>query len=283
VVELPPGAVRVAAEVAGIAAAAGPMGLDERAQALLESLRRVVPFQSGWIGLLDPERRQHVPLVVHGYDERFQDYIASPDVVDEMEMLGLHRGPPLRLRDAPLPPGEIRGWVEYLAPAGFREGLGLPLFTPDGRHLGVLALHTDTAAHPTDAARDLIGALAVTLGHAVDPLRSIAAGARLVQDAVAGVVLTRAGQPLPLPGLPTAPLLAAGSPVLAEVARQLSGGGGSTEFLWPGPGPAPAGHVKITALGCASVPPHHLVAGVALSRPRDLRGLSPVQLQILDE
>jgi DNA-binding CsgD family transcriptional regulator len=198
-----------------------------------------------------------------------------------MEMLGLHRGPPLRLRDSPLPPGEIRGWVEYLAPAGFREGLGLPLFTPDGRHLGVLALHTDTAAHPTDAARDLIGALAVTLGHAVDPLRSIAAGARLVQDATAAVVLTRAGRALLLPGLPTDPLLAAGSPVLAEVARQLSGGGGSTEFLWPGPGPAPTGHVRITALGCASVPPHHLVAGVALSRPRNLRGLSPVQLQIL--
>jgi DNA-binding CsgD family transcriptional regulator len=286
--EPPPAAARVAAEVAAIAAAAGPVSLETRAQELLEALHPVVPFEAGWLGLLDPERREHVPLAVQGYDDRFRGYITGPDIVDEIEMVGLHRPRlPMRVRDSPVPPAEIRSWAEYLQPAGFREALGLPLFSADGRHLGMLTVHTDTPVLPTDAARDLIGALAPTLGHAVDPLRSIAAGACLVQGAATGVVLTRAGRALPLPGLPpapllpTAPLLAAGSPVLAEVARQLAGGGGFAEFLWPGPGPAPAGHVRITALGCASLPPHHLVAVVVLSRVRNLRGLSPVQLQML--
>lgn len=58
-------------EVAAIAAGVGPVGLEERARALLDSLRRVVPFQAGWLGLLDPEHRVHVPLVVQGYEDRF--------------------------------------------------------------------------------------------------------------------------------------------------------------------------------------------------------------------
>jgi hypothetical protein len=36
--------------------------VEERAEACLESLLQVTPFQAGWIGLLDPERREHVLL-----------------------------------------------------------------------------------------------------------------------------------------------------------------------------------------------------------------------------
>jgi hypothetical protein len=50
--------------------------------------------------------------------------------------------------------------VEHLERAGFREGVGVGLFGPDGRHLGVLTLHTKTADHPSDAARDFLGRLA---------------------------------------------------------------------------------------------------------------------------
>ncbi len=66
-------------------------------------------------------------------------------VVAEVELVGMHRaGLPLRLRDSPVPPTETRSWAEYLWPAGFRKCLVVGLHTPDGRHLGVLALHTDT-------------------------------------------------------------------------------------------------------------------------------------------
>jgi hypothetical protein len=116
----------------------------------------------------------------------------------------------------------------------------------------VLTVHTDTPVHPTDAARDLIGAVVPTFGHALDPMRSITAAARLVQGATAGVVVTRAGRLLALPGLPAHPLLTAGSLVLAEVARHLAGDGEYTQFLRPAPGPAPTtGHVRVAALDCA--------------------------------
>lgn len=152
VAKLATGGLQVAVEVAGIAAR--PAGIEERAQALLEPLRRVVPFEAAWLGLLDPERREHVALAFQGSDDRIRARFASPAGVAEVELIGMHRArPPLRLRDSPVPPAELRGWAEYLEPAGFRETLAVGLFTPDGRHLGVLALHTDTAVHPTDAAR----------------------------------------------------------------------------------------------------------------------------------
>jgi hypothetical protein len=47
------------------------------------------------------------------------------------------------------------------------------------------------------------------------------------------------------------------------------------------PGPDPAERARVTVLGCASQPPHHLVAVTTLSRPPNLRELTPVQLQIL--
>jgi DNA-binding CsgD family transcriptional regulator len=279
VAELAPGGLQVAVEVAGIAAT--PAGIKERAQALLEPLHRVVPFQAAWIGLLDPERREQVVLADQGYPDRVLAFFSSPAAVAETELVGLHRaGPPLCLRDFPVPAAELPGWAEYLWPAGFREALVAGLFTPDGRHLGQLALNTDTAAHPTDAARDLIGALAPLLGHAVDPLRSIAAAARLVHGATAGVVLTRARQPLPLPGLPTHPLLREGSALLAVAAR-LADGRAHSMFLCPQAGPDPAGHARVTVLACPTQPPHHLAAAVVVAPPGDLRGLTRRELQIL--
>ena len=281
VAELPPGGPQVAVEVAGIAAA--PASIAERAAALLEPLRRVVPFQGAWIGLLDPERHEHVPLVSPGYDDRLRAFFTSPAAVAEAELVGLHRArPPMCLRAMPVPTEELHSWAEYLWPAGFREILVVGLFAPDGRHLGQLAMHTDTAAHPTDAALDLIGTLAPLLGHAVDPLRTITAAARLVRGATAGVVLTRAGQVLPLPGLGAHPLLGEGSAVLAEAAQRLAEGCAYAVFLCPLPGPeAGAGHVRVTVLACPTQPPHHLVAVVVVAPAPDLRGLTHRELEVL--
>jgi DNA-binding CsgD family transcriptional regulator len=279
VAELPPGGPQVVAEVAGIAAA--PASLEERAAALLESLHPVVPFQAGRIALLDPERRGPVSLVSKGYADPVRAYFESPAVVEEIELIGLSRTrPPVRIRDMPVSPTEVRGWTQYLRPAGFREGLAVGLFAPDDRFLGFLGLSTDTAAHPTDAARDLIGTLAPMIAHAVDPLRTITAAAWLVRGATAGVVLTRSGQALPLPGLGAHPLLGAGSALLAVAAR-LADGRTHAAFLCPYPGSEPAEHVRVSVLGCPTQSPHHLVAAVVLASPPDLRGLTPRELQIL--
>src|SRR3712207_3522436 len=86
-----------------------------------------------------------MPVVSRGYGQAVSDYMTSPANTEEIELLGLtrHRAA-MRLRDLPVPAEHVRGWVEYLRPAGFRGGLAVGLFTPDGRHLGILGLNTDT-------------------------------------------------------------------------------------------------------------------------------------------
>jgi len=281
VAELPAGGLDVAIEVGEIAS--GPGLVQQRAEALLGPLRRVVPFQAAGIYLLDRERRGQVPLVSRGYDEAVREYIASPANTEEIELLGLNRARlPLRVRDLPVPREQVRGWAEYLRPAGFREGLAVGLFAPDGRHLGVLGLNTDTDRHPTEAARDLIGTLAPMIANAVDPLRSITRVAGIVGDAQAGVVLTRARDPLPLPGLPTHPLLDVGSDVLNAAAERLTAGRVYSSFLCPYAAmDAPDGHVRITMLACPLDSPQDMVAVVLVSPPGDLRGLTRRELEIL--
>jgi DNA-binding CsgD family transcriptional regulator len=279
--EISASGLAVTVELAGIAA--NPSSIEQRAEAVVDQLRRVVPFEAIRIGLLDPDGGAPVSLVSRGYDEAVNAYSNSPVVLEEFELLGTDRaGRPVCIRDLPVPPGEVRGWVEYLQPAGFREGLSVGLFAPDGRHVGILGLNTDTEAHPTEAARDLIGLLAPLIASAVDPLRSIVAVAGLVGDAVAGIVLTRAGNPMPVPGLPTHRLLSQGSPVLDVVAQRLDGPTGHGSFLcrYSAPG-QPDDYVRVTAVGCAAQPPHHLVAVVLVGPPGNLRGLTGRELQIL--
>jgi GAF domain-containing protein len=51
--------------------------VEERAEACLESLLQVTPFQAGWIGLLDPERREHVLLAHQGYDDPIRAWLTG--------------------------------------------------------------------------------------------------------------------------------------------------------------------------------------------------------------
>jgi DNA-binding CsgD family transcriptional regulator len=98
----------------------------------------------------------------------------------------------------------------------------------------------------------------------------------------AATVLTTSGRALPLPGLATHPLLEARSAVLAEAVAHLGGIPEYATFLAPyDRPPARAGHVRITLLGCESLPPRHLRAVVAVSPPGDLCGLTGTELEIL--
>lgn len=51
--------------------------VEERAEACLESLLQVTPFQVGWIGLLDPERREHVLLAHQGYGDPIRAWLTG--------------------------------------------------------------------------------------------------------------------------------------------------------------------------------------------------------------
>src|SRR5689334_21400192 len=96
---LPSTHTEVAVEVIRIAASAGPM--DERAEALVECLHRAIRFDAAWIGLLNPEHRRHLPLLDVGHEERVRGLRAGPQVLDEVQGVGLHgKRAPIRLSGA---------------------------------------------------------------------------------------------------------------------------------------------------------------------------------------
>jgi DNA-binding CsgD family transcriptional regulator len=267
-------------DVAGIAAAPG--GAAGRAEALLERIRRVVPFEASFLALQNPDGREHLALVRSGYDDRTCAFLDSPTWMADIESLGMHRErAPVRLCDFAVPPEAVLSWAEYLVPAGFREAIGMGLFTPDGRYIGVVGMHTESAEPVSDAVRDLLGAIAPMIAHAVDPLRSVAAMAVVVSDAVAGVVVTHAGTALPLPGLPAHPLLVTGSAVLRVAVDQLDGVVHAI-FLSPVRVPgAPDEYLRVTVMSALTDPPYDAVAVVMLSPPRDLHSLTPRELEAL--
>nr|WP_239028209.1 helix-turn-helix transcriptional regulator [Pseudonocardia acidicola] len=128
----------------------------------------------------------------------------------------------------------------------------------------------------------LLGALARSIAHAVDPVRVLSAAARIVHGAAAGTVLTRAGNALPLPGLAPSNLFAPGSPVLGVAAQHLAEGAEYVTFLVPRPVPGPAGrYVRITVLAAPSDIPTHLAGIVVASPVGELHGLTCRELEIL--
>jgi hypothetical protein len=279
VTELTP--AQVMAEVAGIAAA--PDAIEERARALVEVLQRVIPAEAFWLALRDPERGTHAPLATAGAAGPLRAYFQTPAAEAEVELLGLNRRrPPMLVRELPVQPGELRAWADHLWPAGFRGGLAAGLFTTDGRHVGFLSLLTDDTERPADADRDLIGVLSPLIAHAVDRMRTAAAAASIVEDAVAGAVLTYGGEALALPGLPQHRLLVSGSPVVRVALTRLRAGCSHATFLCPDArSHGGAGVVRVTVLGCARPHLDHLLAAVTLSPPGHLRGLIRRQLQLL--
>jgi hypothetical protein len=116
-----------------------------------------------------------VLLADQGYDDRIRAWITGPVAAAEIELVGLHRArPPLRLRDMPVRPAELRSWAEYLWPAGFRETLSrsdcsrrtgatwgcwactpTPRCTPPTR--AALRVHRSTARYRLYRIRELTG------------------------------------------------------------------------------------------------------------------------------
>jgi DNA-binding CsgD family transcriptional regulator len=277
----PPAPRDVALEALQIAAAPGP--LADRGHQLLGLLHRAIGFDAAWIGLLDPERRAHDVLVDRGHDARVRSYLATPAVLAEMEHVGVEhwRQGPVRLHESLARVGSSPGWDEYLGPAGLEDSLSLGLFHPDGRYLGILALHTATSSQLDEASRDLLGTLGPTIAAAVDPLRSLSTVAGLVGRAIAGVVLTRQGNALPLPGLPSHALLRTGSSLLSAAATELDHHAHAS-FLFHNRGRAgPELQIKVTALSCPPDLPEYLLAVALISPAGETFGLTRRELEIL--
>jgi hypothetical protein len=163
---------------------------SERAQALLEALRRVVPFDGAFLAFADPLGHGYLSLVSVDLDARAVEFLSGPQVARDIEVTGTDRQrPPLGPSDLPYPAEELPTWAECLIPSGIQEGLGVALFAPGGRHVGHLAVLSGSRQPPSPATRRRLGRLTPILAQGIDPMRSLVAAARLVRGATAGVVL----------------------------------------------------------------------------------------------
>ncbi|MFC4069248.1 LuxR C-terminal-related transcriptional regulator [Actinoplanes subglobosus] len=278
---LPPGSGRITAEILRIAAMSS--GVGQRAEALIEALRPVLRHDAAWLSLLDPERWVQEPVATPGHPARLRRHLASPAFMADVMRVGMHQGRrPIRVFDSPVPVVELPVWVDFFMPAGLAEGVSIPLVTADGRYLGLLGAHTESAEPLSDEALDLLVMLTPLLAHVVDPLRTLTTLAGMVQDARAGVVLTRAGRAEELPGMPGARALGVEPAVLTLVGSLLTPGRTWARFLVPGE--YPPGHgtlLQVTALACPPEPPGHHRAMVLFGPPPETYGLTPRELQVL--
>ena len=267
--------------LAETAASAGAM--SERAQALLEVLRRIVPFDAAWLALADPLSHSYHSLASIDLDVSTVDFLSGPLMARDIEATGADGPrPPLSPSDLPYPAEELPTWAECLIPSGIHEALALALFAPAGRHVGFLALLSGSRQPPSPAVRRELGRLAPVLAHGIDPMRSLLTVARLVRGATAGVVLYADGGCRALPGLQADALLAPRSPVLAAARERIHEGHVCSSFLWPVGGPhAPSGHVRVTVLAAPEDVPPGLIGLALLSRATELHGLTPREIEVL--
>jgi DNA-binding CsgD family transcriptional regulator len=267
--------------LAETAASAGTT--SERAQVLLEVLRRVVPFDGAFLALADPLGHGYYSLVSVDLDAATVEFLSGPQVARDIEVTGTDRErPPLGPSDLPYPAEELPTWAECLIPSGIHEGLGVALFARGGRHVGHLAVLSGSPQPPTPAMRRRLGRLAPVLAHGIDPMRLLVTAARLVRGATAGTVLRWDRRTEPLPGLNGHPLLAVGSPVLTAACGRIADGQVYSSFLWPlGGWHAPGGHTRVTVIAAPDDVPAVLGGVVLLSPVPDLHGLTPRELEVL--
>jgi DNA-binding CsgD family transcriptional regulator len=274
-------ALELAAEINRVTPAGD--GPAEDMAFMWDPMKRVVPYAAGWIGTLDADQRSYTTITSVGHDRDNRAYMESEELTEQRKECGLlQRRWPMRLQDAPPHTAELPCWSEHWWPAGFREGLAVPLVAQDGRHLGVLALHTDTVTQPTAEARDAIGAIAHTITAVLDPMNSLAGLARLVNGATAAVVVDRRGTVAPLPGMATDPLLTRRPGVVPTAVDGLTDRVRHTAFLCPVQGNE--GHeryVRVTGLACPPSAPDDLVGLVVISPPGDLCALTLRELVVL--
>ncbi|WP_430782660.1 response regulator transcription factor [Actinoplanes sp. G11-F43] len=276
---LPPDGRRIAAELVRVAALPGPAQV--RSDALMEALRPVLRHDAAWVSLLDPERWLQQPVTVTGYPERVRRHLTSPSFMAEVELVGMHRGRrPIRVVDSPVPASELEVWTGYFEPAGFGEGVSIPLVTADGRYLGLLGAHTESAVPAADPVLDLLVLLTPLIAHVVDPLRRLSVLAGMVRGATAGVVLTGAGRTEELPGLPGFRTAGVDPAALSLVGSLLTPGRSWASFLVPREDTSP-GLVQVTALACPPEPPGHHRSLVLLGPPPETYGLTRRELQVL--
>lgn len=269
------------AEMAAIAASGAP--LAERAQAVVEALRRWAPlFDASWVAVAVPGTSHITRIASTGLDRSVVDYLDRPSVAREIELVGRDRSSaPMSGADFPFALDELPSWAECLLPAGLKGGLGTALFDTGGRYVGFLGLLSTTGDPPPASLRERLGRLSSLIARALSPLRSLVASARIVRGATAGAILLQDGTLGQIPGLEDDALLTGDSPVVRIARATLLEGQVYRSFLWPARDDhLTMEHVRLTVLAAADLP--DFVLGMIVVAPAaERRGLTPRELQVL--
>src|SRR3954452_16881107 len=105
-------------ELAEIADSASP--LSERAQEMLEKLRRVVPFDAALLALADPMGGGYTSLASSDLYPGTLQSLSGPPVPQDIEVRQPDRPrPPMSRSDLPYPVSDLPTLAECLIPAGF--------------------------------------------------------------------------------------------------------------------------------------------------------------------
>jgi DNA-binding CsgD family transcriptional regulator len=261
--------------------AASGVGLRQRANSFLASLRARAPFDAAWMALADTEHPRYTTVADADLDDSVLEHLQGPVMAADIEATGTNRRQrPLSVSDLPYARSELPTWSECLTPTGFNEGLSVALFEPGGRHVGFLALLYAGRQPPSRELRTTLARAALVMGRGMDPVRTLISAARLVRGAASGVVLLGDGRVEALPGLTMDPLLRAGTTVLELAHADIGAGHTYASFLWPTQHEGSA-HVRVTVIAATDATPTMHVGVVLLSLPTDLRGLTSRELEVL--
>src|SRR5690606_8533789 len=107
---------------------------------VLHALRAWVPYAAAAVCAWEPATGQHVTVASEAYPDRVLDHLNNGFIAaDPAYQLMRYVDPvPFRMRDTPFDYFQTYSYLEVFHPAGYDEGMSMPLFTPEGRYTGVL-------------------------------------------------------------------------------------------------------------------------------------------------
>jgi DNA-binding CsgD family transcriptional regulator len=276
--ELLKSAVVLAAETNRISST--PVGSPRDWMSLWAPLQEILPFSAAWLGVLDTSGRRFLTAAIDGVSPPAREYFESPAYFANVDSSGVLRGDsPRYLRNHERPPTPFRDRLWW--PAAQHDGLGVPLIATDGRLVGLLVLITEAIGQPGAAACEMIGEVAPLIAATIDPMASVIGLAGLVVGAFASAAIEPGGTTHPLPGSPSHPLLATGSPEVVIARDRLRGHRNHTAFLCPNPGAGPDEYLRLTAIACPPIPSSPFAGLVVVSPAGELHGLTRRELEVL--
>ncbi|HWF73920.1 MAG TPA: LuxR C-terminal-related transcriptional regulator [Solirubrobacteraceae bacterium] len=258
--------------MASIAAVASSgASVEERAHAVIECFRAIVPFAAAALSIVDQVSGEHRTLVNHGYAPALASYLTSPgrrrEVIEPFALP--RRGWPLRRNDLTADPGAVHEEWSRFHPAGLGEWLVSASVAGTGRHVAVIDMALATGEELTEEACAVIGLMAPTVAHLLDPLESAAALAALLDSSATAIALMPDGSTIPLrdDGSDRARALEA-----LSLERALGEWTVPAAFLWPA---APRIWLKCTMNACRDG------VAVLIACDADVHAMTQRELEVL--